>query len=102
MTWTERLTRLEGILPMDRVAITADVNWDLLGIVGMYAFAVVWLVYRWIARGRQGARRRPLEGRWVVDGLVGLLVSVMLMAFVILLALGRAEGRSPYYYSRRL
>lgn len=101
MNWMDWLTRLEGALPMDRVAMMGDVNWELVGIVGMYSFAAVWLVYRWVVYRRRGRRERPLAGMWIMDGFVRLLVSAMFAVLVILLAIGRAEGRSPYYYRNR-
>lgn len=101
MNWTEWLARLEGVLPKDYLAMASHLDWNLIGVVAMYGFAVTWLVYRWVAYRRRGRRERPLAGMWIMDGFVRLLVSAMLMVLVILLALARAEGRSPYYYSRR-
>lgn len=101
MNWTEWLARLEGALPRGYLTMASDLDWNLIGVVAMYGFAVAWLVYRWVAYRRRGRRERPLAGMWIMDGFVRLLVSAMLMVLVILLALGRAEGRSPYYYRNR-
>lgn len=101
MNWTEWLARLEGVLPKDYLAMASHLDWNLIGVVAMYGFAVTWLVYRWVAYRRRGRRERPLAGMWIMDGFVRLLVSAMFTVLVILLALARAEGRSPHYYSRR-
>lgn len=101
MNWTEWLARLEDALPRESLTMASDLDWNLIGVVAMYGFAVTWLVYRWVAYRRRGRRERPLAGMWIMDGFVRLLVSAMLMVLVILLALGRAEGRSPYYYRNR-
>lgn len=85
---------------MDHMVTAMEMNWDLVGVVGVYALAVVWLVHLWIAHRRRGDRRRPTDGMRIADGIVGLLISAMLVVFVILLALARVEGRSPYYHSR--
>lgn len=101
MNWTEWLARLEGLLPRDYLTMASDLDWNLIGVVAMYGFAIGWLVYRWVARRRRGGHERPLAGMWIMDGFARLLVSAMFMVLVILLALARAEGRSPYYYRNR-
>jgi hypothetical protein len=103
MNRTEWLTRLEELLPMDGTFAAFSVNWDVLGVVGMYAFAAGWLMYRWSAHRRRPGRSRAFGGgMWVLGLFVRLLVSVAFLAFGILLALARAEGRSAYFYSRHL
>lgn len=70
---------------------------EVVGVVGLYVLAVVWLGRLWFTRHNVGRRRQLARGLAVMDGVVALLRIIVVLAVGVLLALARAAGRPPYY-----
>lgn len=74
----------------------SEADLEVVGIIAIYALAIIWLTRLWHTR-HQARRRRQLDrGLAFMDGVFGLLRAVVLLVVGVLLASARASGRSHW------
>lgn len=88
------LVRIQSVIAALEAQLARPLELDLVVMVGMYAFCGLWLARLWRIRNRPEGRDHLARAVELGDMIVGMLAIVAFLGLGILLAVGRASGRT--------
>ena len=96
MLWIDSLKFLEQALQIRNLLGAAHTDPSWFGMLMLYALSTAWIIRRWRIRHRPDHRGRLSRRVAVADRLLRFMIAVVLLGLSVMLALGRAAGRSHY------
>ena len=94
--WIDSLKHLEQALQIRNLFAASHTDPSWFGMLMLYALSTAWIIRRWRNRQRPDHRGRLSRGVAVADGLLRFMSAVVVLGLSVMLALGRAAGRSHY------